>query len=196
MDRYVPSTNRPTATTPPNDHKILPKHFSPPLTCFFWSQNGRCNKRDVDCAYAHYLTGHLAAAPINIPGRTCEAACVGGVEADADVVDPYAAIAVAGKNVRDVSALAAGAPCRDVSGSAVQVSEWKETLREREVEVARREREVEERENRFMREVWKREDVVRSREDLVRKREERVGRRERAVKDERRRRGRGREKMV
>jgi hypothetical protein len=46
----------------------LPKNFDKPLTCFFWHQFGRCNKRDVDCAYAHWDTGFMASAPINLPG--------------------------------------------------------------------------------------------------------------------------------
>ena len=44
--------------------KSLPKNFPQPLTCFFWHQNGRCNKRDIDCAYAHYDTGFMAGAPV------------------------------------------------------------------------------------------------------------------------------------
>jgi hypothetical protein len=46
----------------------LPKNFDKPLTCFFWYQFGRCNKRDIDCAYAHWDTGFMAGAPINLPG--------------------------------------------------------------------------------------------------------------------------------
>jgi hypothetical protein len=46
----------------------LPKNFDKPMTCFFWHQFGRCNKRDVDCAYAHWDTGFMAGAPINLPG--------------------------------------------------------------------------------------------------------------------------------
>jgi hypothetical protein len=46
----------------------LPKNFEKPLTCFFWNQFGRCNKRDMDCAYAHWDTGFMAGAPINFPG--------------------------------------------------------------------------------------------------------------------------------
>jgi hypothetical protein len=43
----------------------LPKNFENPLTCFFWYANGRCNKRDEDCNYAHWETGFLAMAPVN-----------------------------------------------------------------------------------------------------------------------------------
>jgi hypothetical protein len=43
----------------------LPKNFENPLTCFFWHANGRCNKRDEDCNYAHWETGFLAVAPVN-----------------------------------------------------------------------------------------------------------------------------------
>jgi hypothetical protein len=54
-----------------NDHvdKSLPKNFDKPLTCFFWHQAGRCNKRDIDCAYAHHDTGHYAAGPIHVASR-------------------------------------------------------------------------------------------------------------------------------
>ena len=44
----------------------LPKNFPKPLTCFFWFTNGRCSKRDQDCAYAHWNTGHLAGSPITV----------------------------------------------------------------------------------------------------------------------------------
>ncbi|PVI04400.1 hypothetical protein DM02DRAFT_176009 [Periconia macrospinosa] len=48
----------------------LPKNFPKPLTCYFWFTNGRCSKRDVDCAYAHWNTGHLAGAPITVSTDT------------------------------------------------------------------------------------------------------------------------------
>ncbi|KAH6877949.1 hypothetical protein BKA58DRAFT_465687 [Alternaria rosae] len=44
--------------------KSLPKNFPQPLTCFFWHQNGQCNKRDIDYAYAHHNTGFMASAPV------------------------------------------------------------------------------------------------------------------------------------
>jgi len=50
--------------TPTKFDTSLPKNFPQPLTCFFWHQNGRCNKRDIDCAYAHYDTGFMAGAPV------------------------------------------------------------------------------------------------------------------------------------
>ena len=73
MDRYVPSDGGAVTCSSLSRRResidiSLPKNFDKPLTCFFWHQNGRCNKRDNDCAYAHYHTGHLAAAPINLPG--------------------------------------------------------------------------------------------------------------------------------
>ncbi|KAL9594279.1 MAG: hypothetical protein Q9219_007119 [cf. Caloplaca sp. 3 TL-2023] len=33
------------------------------LTCFFWARNGRCNRSDSECAYAHYDTGTVAHNP-------------------------------------------------------------------------------------------------------------------------------------
>jgi hypothetical protein len=72
MDRYVSYDDG--AMSPPLSRRrdtfdtSLPKNFEKPLTCFFWHQNGRCNKRDDDCAYAHYNTVHPAGAPINLPG--------------------------------------------------------------------------------------------------------------------------------
>ena len=50
--------------TPTKLDASLPKNFAQPLTCLFWHQNGRCNKRDIDCAYAHYDTGFMAGAPV------------------------------------------------------------------------------------------------------------------------------------
>lgn len=54
--------------------KSLTKNFPQPLTCFFWHQNGRCNKRDIDCAYAHHNTGFMASAPVtplDCTSKTC-----------------------------------------------------------------------------------------------------------------------------
>lgn len=58
------SQHTPYDDTPTKLDKSLPKNFPQPLTCFFWHQNGRCNKRDIDCAYAHYDTGFMAGAPV------------------------------------------------------------------------------------------------------------------------------------
>lgn len=33
------------------------------LTCYFWNRNGRCNRSDAECAYAHYATGTVAYPP-------------------------------------------------------------------------------------------------------------------------------------
>lgn len=75
MDRYMPGerrrSSRPDTPRVGNADTSLPKNFEKPLTCFFWHQNGRCNKSDEACAYAHWDTGHVAGAPINIPGRKC-----------------------------------------------------------------------------------------------------------------------------
>ncbi|KAJ9667084.1 hypothetical protein H2201_002919 [Coniosporium apollinis] len=67
-------------TLAPNDHENckLPKNFSKPLTCFYWYYNGRCNKSDEACYYAHYHTGMVASAPVGtgrgrvIAGRQAE----------------------------------------------------------------------------------------------------------------------------
>ena len=53
-----------TVFTPAELDTSLPKNFPKPLTCHFWHQNGRCSKRDVDCAYAHYDTGFISSAPV------------------------------------------------------------------------------------------------------------------------------------
>lgn len=71
-DRYRPYNftdrdRRPPVSVLTDEDKSLPKNFAKPLTCFFWKQNGKCNKRDVDCAYAHWETGYLAAAPVSLP---------------------------------------------------------------------------------------------------------------------------------
>lgn len=48
-----------------------PKNFpNKPLTCFFWKQNGRCNKSDADCVYAHWDTGFMASSPISLSTAT------------------------------------------------------------------------------------------------------------------------------
>ncbi|KAK5127861.1 hypothetical protein LTR85_004978 [Meristemomyces frigidus] len=45
-----------------------PKHFTQPLTCFYWHKNGFCTKSDEDCLYAHYYTGVVASAPVSVGG--------------------------------------------------------------------------------------------------------------------------------
>ncbi|KAF2686431.1 hypothetical protein K458DRAFT_212100 [Lentithecium fluviatile CBS 122367] len=55
-------------------HTSLPKNFDKPLT-FFWYHMGACNKRDEDCAYAHYDTGYVAKAPVAIAGTTRLGTC-------------------------------------------------------------------------------------------------------------------------
>lgn len=73
MDRYVPSPSSYGMPAVPRKGTVdaaLPKYFDSPLTCFFWHQNGVCNKRGDLCSYAQWNTDNLASAPINIPGRT------------------------------------------------------------------------------------------------------------------------------
>ncbi|KAH7067776.1 hypothetical protein FB567DRAFT_458065 [Paraphoma chrysanthemicola] len=128
MDRYVPVnpyrfTYRDALRTS-NVDTSLPKNFERPLTCFFWHQNGRCNKRDEDCAYAHWNTGHFAGAPINIPGLVSTGA-------------------VAGKNARNLSAAATSLE-QSIAAADLQVREerlrtwehdlkqWEQRLKEKE----------------------------------------------------------------
>lgn len=47
----------------PSD-RTMPKNFPQPLTCFYWHTQGRCNKSDEECWYAHCDTGVYASAPI------------------------------------------------------------------------------------------------------------------------------------
>lgn len=67
MDSYRPTRNSSQGHYSVLD-TTLPKNFKKPLTCFFWLNFGTCNKRDIDCAYAHYDTGYAAAGPISLPG--------------------------------------------------------------------------------------------------------------------------------
>ena len=53
-----------TDTSPSKGHKVMPKNFRKPLTCFYWATLGRCHKSDQDCWYAHHHTGLVAAAPV------------------------------------------------------------------------------------------------------------------------------------
>ena len=59
-----PSRSSSSNNTPAELDTSLPKNFPKPLTCHFWHQNGRCSKRDVDCAYAHYDTGFISSASV------------------------------------------------------------------------------------------------------------------------------------
>ncbi|KAH7065927.1 hypothetical protein BKA63DRAFT_426720 [Paraphoma chrysanthemicola] len=118
MDRYVPvDPSRLTHRDAPRTSSVdtsLPKNFEKPLTCFFWHQNGRCNKRDEDCAYAHWNTGHFAGAPIKLP-----------------VVSTGA---VAGKTARNLSA-AATSPEHSITAADMHVREerlrtWEQELKQ------------------------------------------------------------------
>ncbi|KAF2086506.1 hypothetical protein K490DRAFT_66700 [Saccharata proteae CBS 121410] len=65
---------------PQRGERVKPKNFAKPLTCFYWYHNGRCQKSDEDCYYAHYDTGNLASAPVAlssnviVAGRSAETA--------------------------------------------------------------------------------------------------------------------------
>ncbi|KAF2634800.1 hypothetical protein P280DRAFT_212227 [Massarina eburnea CBS 473.64] len=91
----------------------LPKNFAKPLTCFFWSNNGRCSKRDQDCAYAHWNTGHLAEPPITV------AAGIGFGS-------------VAGKKARELAS--------DTYTSSGDIEEREAALKHKEEELERREK--------------------------------------------------------
>lgn len=78
------------ASTADLTKSTMPKHFTQPLTCFYWHKNGVCTKKDEDCLlvhtltsspprltiyltdctlrYAHYYTGVVAAAPVTVRG--------------------------------------------------------------------------------------------------------------------------------
>ncbi|KAK5133228.1 hypothetical protein LTR08_008063 [Meristemomyces frigidus] len=47
----------------------MPKHFTQPLTCFYWHKNGFCTKSDEECLYAHYYTGVVASSPVSVGGN-------------------------------------------------------------------------------------------------------------------------------
>ncbi|KAI4163991.1 MAG: hypothetical protein LQ342_002488 [Letrouitia transgressa] len=36
------------------------------MTCYFWSRDGKCNRSNAECAYAHWDTGTIAPAPPNV----------------------------------------------------------------------------------------------------------------------------------
>ncbi|KAF2026951.1 hypothetical protein EK21DRAFT_115323 [Setomelanomma holmii] len=148
MNRYIPAADRCRSSRPDvfrrgNLDTSLPKNFDKPLTCFFWHQNGRCNKRDEDCAYAHWNTGHLATAPINLPG---------GVSA----------VAVAGNNARNLSATIAGSGASSVAADVYnqeerlrawerELVEWEMTLREKEEDLLKKAEELRLKERRHAR---------------------------------------------
>ena len=46
----------------PNDAKDTAP-LTKSLTCYFWNRNGRCNRSDAECAYAHHATGTVAYPP-------------------------------------------------------------------------------------------------------------------------------------
>lgn len=54
-----------SGSSPPPETRHHRSQDLPPkmLTCYYWKHQGGCNKRDEDCSYAHYDTGHDASAP-------------------------------------------------------------------------------------------------------------------------------------
>jgi len=59
-----PTASRPLSSPPPEIRHHRSQDMPPKmLTCFYWKHQGGCNKRDEDCLYAHYDTGHDASAP-------------------------------------------------------------------------------------------------------------------------------------
>ncbi|PSN74666.1 hypothetical protein BS50DRAFT_480612 [Corynespora cassiicola Philippines] len=124
----------------------LPKNFKIPLTCFFWYFNGRCNKRDEDCAYAHWNTGHFAGAPISIPTAN-------GVES------------VAGKKARDFTS-------ELPRPSVYALEEREEAIKVKEQELESRERNVEKREEDLEKTTRLREKEFRLREKRLTRKEE------------------------
>ncbi|KAL8934264.1 MAG: hypothetical protein Q9216_005993, partial [Gyalolechia sp. 2 TL-2023] len=67
------TANSDNSSNPPRPQASLPSSSSASnnmsgsksksLTCFFWHRNGRCNRSDSECAYAHYDTGVVAHNP-------------------------------------------------------------------------------------------------------------------------------------
>ncbi len=59
-----PTSSRKVSSPPPETRYHRGQDMPPKmLTCFYWKHQGGCNKRDEDCSYAHYDTGHDASAP-------------------------------------------------------------------------------------------------------------------------------------
>ncbi|KAF2248259.1 hypothetical protein BU26DRAFT_605758 [Trematosphaeria pertusa] len=148
----------------------LPKHFVAPITCFFWHHFGRCNKRDEDCAYAHWDTGYLAAAPINIVSATGSGGCLPSRSMPGDppynhaqdlwIADKSSTESVAGTKARD--------PTVHTSGpSSTNLTEGTEVLHVRQERLRLKEKSFEKR-------VEDLEKSVRLREQEVQKREKRV----------------------
>ncbi|KAF2819380.1 hypothetical protein CC86DRAFT_413077 [Ophiobolus disseminans] len=136
VDRYVPATAQdgaPSSSMPRKTtvNTLLPRDFDKPLTCYFWHQNGRCNKRDEDCANAHFNTGYLAMSRIGLPSHT-------GVAA------------VAGKIARDSTTFAADLDSVQWHGAVDHREQW---LRMRGQELMTRERNVQQREHELNRDI-------------------------------------------
>ncbi|KAH7125523.1 hypothetical protein B0J11DRAFT_308378 [Dendryphion nanum] len=131
--------------------KALPKNFAKPLTCFFWKHHGKCNKRDIDCAYAHWDTGHSATAPITLPSEN-------GIES------------LAGRNAE-----------RQLSGTGHSVSigtdraesvQHNASIRSLEKEIRQKERDLRLREERFDKYVEEKENDLDIREECIARKEE------------------------
>lgn len=168
MDRYVPDCNRldkPPLAPPRKRHvdTLLPKNFAQPVTCFFWHQNGLCNKRDEDCAYAHWDTGRLAAAPVHVSDckyPTCMNACL-------KLNHETAAAAVAKRPVNSHAYITG----RHASATT-DLGEWEERLHIKEQKLKKQESDLR-----------TREEIVMKKESRLRERGKRAARYEHVPKN-------------
>ncbi|KAI5375548.1 hypothetical protein J4E82_005741 [Alternaria postmessia] len=140
-----PSRSSSSNNTPAELDTSLPKNFPKPLTCHFWHQNGRCSKRDVDCAYAHYDTGFISSASVTPLGAS-EAFAGRNIDKYAKKLDMPMPLLV---DLQKRENIVAGGEAeleerqQTLGRQEDEVKDWESTVLRREIEVDEKERNVE-----------------------------------------------------
>lgn len=62
----LPPQPTPSSTHARSSTQKQPKPSVKHLTCFFWSEFGHCQWSSTECLYAHWFTGKVASAPVQV----------------------------------------------------------------------------------------------------------------------------------
>lgn len=66
FQKPLSSQPTPTSANTPSSTQKQPKPSVKHLTCYFWSEFGHCQWSSTECLYAHWYTGKVASAPVQI----------------------------------------------------------------------------------------------------------------------------------
>lgn len=66
FQKPLPPHPTPTSAHARSSTQKQPKPSVKHLTCFFWSEFGHCQWSSTECLYAHWFTGKVASAPVQV----------------------------------------------------------------------------------------------------------------------------------